>query len=424
MNNHFNATLKYLYDLQFFGMKLGLENIRKLCESLENPQDHYPSIHVAGTNGKGSTCAVLASIFQSAGYRTGLYTSPHIHHFSERIRINGEMISEKDIVRLADTMKPEIDRLQCTFFEATTAMAFQYFNEQNVDLAIIETGLGGRLDATNILTPEVSVITCVDLDHTEYLGHDKKQIAAEKGGIIKYKIPVITGEPDPDGKTVLTKIAREQKADIYRIDEITDILNAHSTIYGSSFDVIIKLPNNEPRLVQYMVPMIGEHQIRNAVMAILAVLLQKRFSVSDDAIREGLRNVAFKGRMEWLSPNVIMDAAHNPASLQALKKTIRNLFRPVFRKIFIVFGMLSDKDYGQCIDILSGTGDHFFTVTPNNPRALIGKQLAKLLKKKGNSVTDCDTVEEAIAKAKKMLKPDDLLIITGSHYVLSEVTYF
>jgi len=421
MNHAFDDSLKYLYDLQFFGMKLGLENIRRLCASLDHPQNAFPTIHVAGTNGKGSTCAMLASIFQKAGYQTGLYTSPHIHHFSERIRVNGTGISEDAIVRLTQSMRPEIDRLQCTFFEATTAMAFQYFREQRVDIAVIETGLGGRLDATNVITPEISVITGIGLDHTEHLGRDKTKIAAEKGGIIKYKVPLVTGETDPDCLEVFHRIAGELRTDVIRADRVTDILNPHSTIYGSSFDVILKLPDIEPRLIQLMTPMIGEYQIHNAVTAMLAALLQKRLPVSDDAVREGLREAVFKGRMEWLSPNIITDAAHNPAALEALKQTINRLFRPAFKKIYLIIGMLSDKDYKLGVEILSGVADQFFTVTPDNPRALKSTILAQQLKQKKNAVTDCDSVETAVKKAKKIMKPDDLLIITGSHYVLSEV---
>jgi dihydrofolate synthase / folylpolyglutamate synthase len=415
-------TLTYLYNLQFFGMKLGLENIRALCESLGNPQNYYPSFHVAGTNGKGTTCACLDAIFSEAGFKSGLYTSPHIRLFSERIRIQGRPVSEEDVIHYTDLMRNKIDELRATFFEATTAMAFQYFKDQTVDFAVIETGLGGRLDATNIITPEAAIITSIDLDHTEHLGTDKINIAAEKGGIIKPGIPVIIGEKDPDVMAVLKQIADDRSSEFFCMDDFAEIINPQVTVYGSSFDVEFYFRDEMRRFSNLMIPFIGEHQIRNAVMAILAVLLQNRCTVPEDAIRYGLRNAWIKGRMEWLAPNIVMDAAHNPSSLKALRILIDTVFRTHFKKIYIVIGLLADKDIPGCIENLSGAADHFFTVTPNNPRALNGKELADQFETFGQPATAYNSIEKAMNKAKHRMSEQDLLIITGSHFVLSEIS--
>lgn len=414
-------TLKYLYDLQFFGMKLGLDNIGSLCESLGNPQNNYPSVHVAGTNGKGTTCACLEVIFREAGLKTGLYTSPHIHHFSERIRINGKPISEDDVIIYTDQLRPGIDRLNATFFEAATAMAFRYFSDEKIDIGIIETGLGGRLDATNIITPDVAVITNVDLDHTEHLGDTKSKIAAEKGGIIKPGVPVITGDADPAVISILKNIADGQCSTFYSLDDFVKIINPHVSVYGSSFDAEFYFPDAMFRYDNLMIPFIGEHQTRNAAMAVLAVLLQQRFPVPEDTVRRGLRNAWIKGRTEWLAPNIVMDAAHNPASFAALKTIIDNVFRAEFKKIFMIIGMLVDKDIFACVDILSGAADQFLTVTPNNPRAYEADRLAEQFRKKNQPVSSYDSVDEAVRKAKKKMEPNDLLIVTGSHFVLSEI---
>ena len=416
-----SEALKYLYDLQFFGMKLGLDNISSLCESLGNPQNNYLSVHVAGTNGKGSTCACLDAIFREAGLKTGLYTSPHIHHFSERIRINGKPISEDDVIRYTDQLRPYIDRLNATFFEAATAMAFRYFSDERIDIGIIETGLGGRLDATNIITPDVSVITNVDLDHTEHLGDTKSKIAVEKGGIIKTGVPVITGDPDPAIVSILKNIADGQSSPFYSIDDFVKIINPHVSVYGSSFDAEFYFPDSMIRYDNLMIPFIGEHQMRNAAMAVLAVLLQQRFTVPEETVRQGLRNAWIKGRTEWLSPNILMDAAHNPASFAALKKIIENVFRWEFKTIYMIIGMLADKDIPACVDILNGAADQFLTVTPNNLRAYEAERLAEKFRKINQPVSSYDSVDEAVRKAKKKMESNDLLIITGSHFVLSEI---
>ncbi len=416
-----SETLKYLYDLQFFGMKLGLDNIRELCEFLGQPQNRYPSVHVAGTNGKGTTCACLEAIFREARLKTGLYTSPHIHHFSERIRMNGRSISDEDIIRCTDKMRPRIDSLRATFFEAATAMAFQYFADHQADIAVIETGLGGRLDATNVITPEVCIITSIDLDHTEHLGNNKKQIAKEKGGIIKPGIPVILGDTDPDVINVIRRIAEEKSSQLILTDDHAKINILRKDGHGTVFNCEFTIKNKRKQFDNLFIPFPGEHQVRNAVMALLAASSQNRFEIPDEAIIRGLGKSFIKGRMEWIAPNIVLDAAHNPASLSALKKLIDSALKSQFNNITIIIGLLADKDIDQCISAISGAADRFYCVTPNNPRAYGAQSLAERFMENNQTVSSYESVDEAVRKAKKKMGTNDLLIITGSHFVLSEV---
>lgn len=419
MNIH--EALKFLYDLQFFGIKMGLENIWQLCEELEHPQKNYMTIHVAGTNGKGTVCACLDSIFRECGYRTGLYTSPHIYHFSERIRVNGQSIDEDTIIRYTLRLKPMVEKLRATFFEATTAMAFQYFSDLQVDCAVIETGLGGRLDATNILLPEMAVITSIDLDHTEYLGHTKPEIAREKGGIIKAGIPVIIGDPDKEVKEVLRDIAKQQQAPVLELDEAARVEHIRMDERGSSFDLQVRLPERCRQWENLRIPFIGEHQIRNAAMAVTAAISQNRMGLDDEGIRSGLLRAYIPGRLEWLDRNTVMDAAHNPASLKALTQVIGNIFTKRFRRIYMIIGMLADKNIEESATILKGYAEKFYCITPDSPRALKAEELSDKLIIVGLPAQACASMEEALNEARKKMTRDDLLIITGSHYVLSLV---
>lgn len=418
-----NETLKYLYDLQFFGMKLGLENTIKLLKSLDDPHRTFPSIHVAGTNGKGSTCAMLASIFQAAGLKTGLYTSPHIKRFSERIRINGEEISDYDIINIAEKMRNEIDTLKCTFFEATTAMAFDYFADRQIDIGIIETGLGGRLDATNVVVPEVSVITNIGMDHMEHLGTTLKAIAGEKAGIIKNHIPCMIGSVGEELKPVFSQAAKRQQAPLFFYDDIVRVEEKKLTNSGSKVDLFLKFVDGEFELKELEIGLAGRHQIQNAVMAVAATRLQKKFNIPEVAIREGVRHPEWKGRLQIINhhPLIIADAAHNPMGMQRLRESIEIIYRPRFDKITLVLGMLADKDFESCIRGIADAVDVIYTVTPNSPRALSAEALARIAELYHSRVMTGDSVSSTIEKIKTGMTDRDMLIIAGSHFVLSEI---
>ncbi len=423
MKESLASALSYLYGLQFFGMKLGLDNTRTLLASLGNPHDHFPSIHVAGTNGKGSTCAVLASIFGSAGCGTGLYTSPHIHRFSERIKINGDEISEKDIVRITKMMRRHIDELKCTFFEAATAMAFQYFNENKIDFGIIETGLGGRLDATNVVRPEVSVITNIDLDHTEHLGKTIPEIAFEKAGIIKPEGVCLAGKADEAAKKVLEEAAKGNYSTLFFLDDIAEIRNIDLTMDGSYFDLRIELPARSAAFDRLYVKLSGEHQIHNACLAAAAALLQNKFTVTEDHIREGLESVNWKARLEWMSrkPAILLDAAHNPAGMKSLRRSLEEIYKPHFKNMFLIVGMLKDKDHERAMDEILPPFEFVVTVTPNSPRAMDGKLLLETIRSKHKNAEFVEGIHAAVNQAKSQMSEKDLLVIAGSHFVLSEI---
>jgi len=415
----FKDTLQYLFDLQFFGMKLGLENTERLLGFLNHPEKKFPTIHIAGTNGKGSTCAMLDAVLRAAGYKTGLYTSPHLFHFSERIRINGQPISESNIVRLTQKMRPKIDELRCTFFEATTAMAFDYFAENDIDAGIIETGLGGRLDATNIIQPEVSVITSIGFDHMEYLGNTIEKIAAEKAGIIKELIPCVIGNVPSEAVGVFLQAGIEKNSLVRFLENSCETRNINLGSKGSSFDLVVE-GNAYDQLTMNLT---GRHQIANAALTILALKMQKRFPVPEAAIRKGLKNVVWPGRLHLIrtKPVILVDAAHNADGMRALREALTKIYKTRYAKLHLIIGMLKDKDYEASINEIVGVFDRIYTVTPNNPRALPGRDLADLIGKK-KPTQSFDEIQGAIEAARTEAAKNDLIVITGSHFVLSEIS--
>lgn len=423
MNNSFQNTIQYLYDLQFFGIKLGLDNTRSLLEYLGNPHNSFPTIHIAGTNGKGSTCAMLDSIFRAAGYKTGLYTSPHLFHFSERIRINGIVISEDTIVRLTNKMRPKIDELKCTFFEATTAMAFDYFKENAIDIGIIETGLGGRLDSTNVIDPQLAVITNIDLEHTEHLGKTIESIALEKAGIIKPHRPSLIGSVKEDAKRVFDNVALNLHSTIFYLDTITEISNTRLDIDSSQMDLKINIVGKPSIFKNLCVGLAGQHQLKNAALAVSSVMVQKHFNVTDEAIRIGLENVEWKGRLEVIrnEPCIIADAAHNAAGMTALSEAIQKVYKPKFNKTFLIIGMLADKDYGESVKIIAPHFTEIVTVTPNSERALRADSLAEYMLQFHSHVTAAKSLEQAVSAVKSKMSSQDMMLVTGSHFVLSEL---
>lgn len=410
-----DESLQYLYNLQFFGIKLGLDNIRRLCDFAGNPQTRYASIHVAGTNGKGSVCAMINSILRRHGCRVGLYTSPHIHHFRERIQVDDTPISDDELIRLTNMFRPEIDRLNCTFFEATTAMAFQFFAESGVQAAVVETGLGGRLDATNVLEPRASVITSIGLDHTEHLGSDTLSIAREKAGIVKPGVPVIVGRMEDEPREVIREAALRLGSPALVAGETFQIESPVVTPAGSSFDLTIL----EKRFSNLLTPMAGRHQMWNAGLAVAAVV-HSSLDVSETSIRDGLASVRWKGRLQKIadSPVVFVDAAHNAAALRTLIETLLEWYAP--ESIHIVIGMLRDKDYAAAARVVGPCVASVTTVTPHSHRAVPAEELSVVFGEKANPAR---SVRVAIDRLRSNLSPDDVIVVTGSHFVLSEIEF-
>lgn len=379
--------------------KADLHNTQVLAEHLNHPEFKFKTVHVGGTNGKGSTSHMLASVLQEAGYKVGLYTSPHLKDFRERIKINGKEVSKQFVISFIKKHKPFFEQHTLSFFEMTVGMAFDYFSKKKVDIAIIEVGLGGRLDSTNIITPLVSVITNIGLDHTQFLGDTLEKIAGEKAGIIKPNIPVVIGETQIETKSVFTETAKNNNSEIYFADQnITSILD--SDLKGSYQQKNIK-----------------------TVLQTLQILKQNNFNISQKNIALGLNsvvsNTGLKGRWQILqeSPKVICDTAHNK---EGLTYVVNQLKTEVYNKLHIVFGVVSDKDLSTIIAILPKKATYYFC-RPNISRGLDENNLKHTFKAHGFVGKSYSSVNEALSNAKKSAKPEDLIYVGGSTFVVAEI---
>jgi dihydrofolate synthase/folylpolyglutamate synthase len=409
-------SVKFLYSLQRFGMKFGLEGIDRLLDMLERPEKNFRSVHIAGTNGKGSTAAMIAAIFTAAGYRTGLFTSPHLLKFNERIRVDGIPIHSGKIARLTTRIHSGVLKNKCTFFEAATAIAFKYFSDSKVDIAVVECGLGGRLDSTNVLRPVVSVITSVGLEHTEILGRNIRKIAFEKGGIIKKGVPCVSAVKDRSAEGVVKRICRERDSEYIRINT-NDISVERSslrglTIYTKRHDRIrISLP--------------GEHQATNALLAIGAVqtaAAKLNCRIKDSSIRKGLKNIqkysGIFGRLSVIgkSPAVIVDVAHNPDAVKALSLSLGKMN---FGKMRVVFGIMKDKDYRRSIKVLRRITDSAYLVEAGTERSRRTAELSREFRRYGIRAKEFPTVKAGIAWVLGTTDRSPVLV-TGSHFVVGE----
>ncbi len=432
----YRETIEYLYNLQKYGIKFGLENIRKLMSAFKNPHLSFPTVHVAGTNGKGSTCAIIASILQAAGLDVGLFTSPHLINFTERIKINGDEISEEEVINLADEVRNMVERFEDfypTFFEVVTTIAMLYFKRKNVNIAVIEVGMGGRLDATNIVIPEVSIITNIDYDHTEFLGKTLKEISFEKAGIIKRGVPVVSSSQASDSMYIIKGIAKEREADLYVYgkDFYSKIKNEY--LFGTHFDYF----DSDTELTDLFLPLIGSHQIQNASVAIKTVKLLEKNSKQkfgskilinnwDEFIRKGLKQVKWAGRLEMLetTPPILIDGAHNPSAAESISKTIRQIFGSTVKKFIIILGIMSDKDIKGVIKPFLSFASEIILTSPAYSRAAPPEKLAEIAESMGFfNVKIAKTVRDAIAEAKNLaITGDDnsLIVITGSFYTIGE----
>ncbi|HYA87362.1 MAG TPA: folylpolyglutamate synthase/dihydrofolate synthase family protein [Nitrospirota bacterium] len=427
LDRSYQDAIDYLFALQKHGVKLALANSITLMEIMGSPHRKFRTVHVAGTNGKGSTSACIASMLQTAGYRVGLYTSPHLVSFTERIRINGTAISEDDVVELAQSVREACRGLKSsnesggmipTFFEVTTAIAFRYFADQGVDLAVIEVGMGGRLDSTNVITPLVSVISNIDLEHTEFLGATLEQIAGEKAGIIKPAVPLVTGVKQPEVINLFERQAMAHGAPVYRLEKD---FRPEKRVPGVSqvFDYR-GLASDYPGL---RLNLIGRHQVDNACLALATIecLRDAGIAVSESALRSGLERARWEGRMERVAqrPDIYLDGAHNPASARALAGAIAEL-KPLYRRLVLVIGILGDKDYRGILAELLPLADHIVVTRPQYSRALDIGVLTREIRNLHASVDTAETVGEAIQRARERASADDLILVTGSLYVVGD----
>lgn len=398
-------------------IKKDLSNTLKLCKILGDPQHSFRTIHIAGTNGKGSTCHMLASVMQASGYKTALYTSPHLKEFTERIKVNGQEVSTEFVVNFVNRIRPAIEEIKPSFFEITVAMAFDYFRHERVDVAVIEVGLGGRLDSTNVITPILSVITNISFDHKDLLGDTLPEIANEKAGIIKRNIPVVVSERQPETDDIFIMKAHAEDAEIYfASDEYSAAVHLPGRL--NIFQAGRKIYDDIP------FPLLGEYQQRNVPGVIKALeVLDRTFSVTPAQIRDGLKdvvkNTGLKGRWQILSsnPTVVCDTAHNEGGI---REVVRQLSHQRFERLFMIIGVVKDKDVSVILKLLPKEAFYYFCQA-KIPRAMDAgklKQLAAETGLRGDVVADVNEAKlNAISRAGK----SDFIFIGGSTYVVAEL---
>ena len=420
----YQETIQYLFNstpvFEHVGAaayKPGLYNTHELDQHFGHPHTAYKTIHVAGTNGKGSCSHTLAAILQEAGYKVGLYTSPHLVDFRERIRVNGHPISEQRVIDFVEQERAFFEPLNPSFFELTTALALLYFKEQQVDVAIIEVGLGGRLDCTNIITPVLSLITNISFDHTQFLGNTLEQIAAEKAGIIKQHVPVVIGETTPETRTVFEQKAAVCEAPIYFAEEESEILSSKVCQTGGRDYITQHFGNLHGQLG-------GEYQERNANTVLKALpLLQEIFNITPNNIVTGFANVTtltgLRGRWEKLreNPVVICDTGHNVAGWKWLAPQIKSV---ACRKLRLIFGMVDDKDVETIIKLLPKNATYYWAQA-STKRAIPSNILAEMGRKNQLVGTDCGTVAKAYHRAITDASADDFIFVGGSSYIVSDL---
>lgn len=412
-------ALDFLFNLQKHGIKLGLDTVAALLDRVGNPHRHYPTLHIGGTNGKGSTAAMAASILQAAGYRVGLYTSPHLVDFRERIRVNGHMISPEAVVKWTDLLRTgDEGTLDSTFFEFTTAMAFAYFSEMNVDVAVIEVGMGGRFDATNVVHPLACVITNVALDHETYLGPTVSAIAFEKAGIVKTRIPLVIGHMSQDAWDVIREVAQNRSAPVYR----------WGTTFKAIGDPVIGFTYTGIKTTYHDLtcPLPGRHQLENAgcALALLELAGDSGFAVSENAVRSGLQSMEWEGRLEVIEhqPMLILDGAHNPAAGAVISEFL-GLYRNQHpdARVILVVGFMRDKDRLGFFKAVLPVVDEVVATHVQMARAVTVEEIRVTLRDWTGPLHLIGHAGNALAAARKIAGPTDLICVTGSLMLIGEI---
>jgi dihydrofolate synthase/folylpolyglutamate synthase len=426
---NYQECIDYLYNqLPVFhrvgssAFKRGLDNVVALSEALGNPHHQFKTIHIAGTNGKGSTSNMLAAVLQSAGYKTGLYTSPHLKEFTERIRIDGQDLPPAYLVDFVEEHRHLFETIQPSFFEMTVALAFRYFADQQVDIAVVEVGLGGRLDSTNIIHPQVSLITNISLDHQQILGDDLPTIAREKAGIIKDGVPVVISKTQPEVADVFREVAQARQAPLFFADQIYQVAGSTHEVATQVLDITRA---GAPFLDNLELSLGGFYQQFNVpgVLQVVALLQEQGYRIEETHIREGLQNVnrftGFKGRWQMLSNNplTICDTGHNEDGIKQVVEQLLSLQAP---RVHVVFGMVQDKDVRKVLQLLPPAFTYYFTQA-SLPRALPVKELQELAAGFGLQGQAFPEVNAALAAARQAAAPEDVIFVGGSTFVVAEI---
>ena len=412
-----NEAIEYIHSVYWKGSPPGLYRVQGLLEKMGNPHKKLKYVHIAGTNGKGSTASMTASILQKAGYRTGLYTSPYIYRFHERIQINGEQIADEDLVEITEMVKPLASSMEesPTEFELVCCIAFEYFARKQCDIVVLEVGMGGAFDATNIIDcPEVAVITNIGLDHTDVLGNTLEEIAATKAGIFKEGGNAVVYRGTAGVEQVFEEVCREKNVSLRKADFESLCLKAHS-LDGQVFDC-----GSRKDLV---LPLLGDHQLHNAavVLSIADTLMEKGWKITEDHVREGLRDVKWPGRFDIVSrePLFIIDGGHNPQCIEALVKNIEDYLTD--RKVVALTGVLEDKDYADMYKPVMPLVDSFVCITPPNPRKLEAAELAAHLTRVGAKAIASETIDEGVALALREAGENGAVLCFGSLYTIGAI---
>ena len=410
-------AIEYIHSFFWKGSIPGLSRTEELLRRLGNPEKKLKFVHIAGTNGKGSTAAMTASILQKAGYRVGLYTSPYIYRFNERIQVNGQQIADEDVAKVTEYVKQFAEAMEekPTEFELVTAIGFEYFARQNCDIVVLEVGMGGALDSTNVIeTPEVAVITNIGLDHTDYLGDTVEKIAETKAGIFKNNGHAVVYRGTAGVEAVYERVCAERNISLKKADFDSLVLKSHS-LEGQVFDC-----GNRKDLV---LPLLGDHQLHNAsvVLSIADTLIEIGWNISEAHIRDGIRDVSWPGRFDIVGrdPLFIIDGGHNPQCIDALVVNIRDYLAN--RKIIALTGVLADKDYGEMYRPMMPYIQEFVCITPPNPRKLEATELAQHLRRVGATATPCENIPQGVQLAIEKAGKDGVVLCFGSLYTIGDI---
>ena len=414
---NYSEALSYIHSVCWKGSVPGLSRTRELLGKLGNPEQSLKFIHIAGTNGKGSTAAMLASILEEAGYTVGLYTSPFINRFNERMQVNHTCIGDEELAELTDYVRPYADSMadSPTEFELITAIAMEFFKRKHCDIVVLEVGMGGALDSTNVIdTPEVAVIAAMGFDHTRELGSTMTEIASAKAGIIKPHGDVVIYGQNPEAEAVFERVAAEQHSTLSRPD-YSQLIPCDFSLEGQSFSY--------GTWKDLRIPLVGAYQLNNAAVVLTAVevLRRKGWSISDDAVREGLAHTRWPARFEVLhrDPVFIVDGGHNPHGIKATAESLQRIFPG--QKFVFVTGVMADKDVEHILGLIVPMARRFYTVTPPNPRAMQADVLAQRIQAMGADAIPCDSIPQAVASAMDFAGPDGVVCALGSLYMSGDV---
>lgn len=420
----YEEAMKYITEVGNFGSSYGLERTFRLLELLDNPQNKIKTIHIAGTNGKGSTTAMLSKILMGNGYKVGMYTSPFLEEFEERIQINRVNIPKEKLANLMDELKVAVDKVieegynHPTEFEIITGLMFLYFYKEKVDFAVIEVGLGGRLDSTNVITPIISIITSISYDHTNLLGNTLTEIAGEKAGIIKANVPVVMFPQEEEVLKVIENKCKELKSTLYTINKANSELVEIVKVARPYQKLKVKGKSNEYNI---NLPLLGEHQIVNLAVAIKGIEILEENSmlnISKEMLEKSLQDVAWNGRLEVMkqSPLIVIDGAHNIQGIRKLKENIEKYFN--YKNVYLILGILADKDVEEMIRVITPMAKEVYTVTPNSIRAEIALDLRDEVVKFNENCIAFEKYENALNKALESANDEDIIIVSGSLYMI------